>query len=100
MSFTLATWNLSPGQYLIANMMRTSSPGGISDMTVLVSHHGRIKTAGVAAYYDAAGGQVADVWADGILSASTSALPGSLHLTDIQRTGSFVMPGFIMHGTF
>lgn len=97
-SVPLATWALTPGDYLFAFMLSQAGVAGTTgSWTIMgnssVSFNGLPGDGGgnMSAYFD-----------DGIYSAATGAFPNSIHLSDINQTGASVLRQmyFQLAGTF
>jgi hypothetical protein len=91
-SVTLATWNVTPGEYMVGIM---GSVAGVGTVTLFgqssVSVIGEIGT-NVQTQY----------WGDGVYSAGTGAFPTTMHRTQLLQAGSAAMrqPYFRLIGTF
>ncbi len=97
-SYAIGTWNLTPGEYLFGIMASLNGPAG---------------TTGSMSFYGASAISIANgavlgaanpvnAFNGGIFSAGTSAPPASIHISDVNRTGSYALaqPGFRMVGSF
>lgn len=91
-----AAWNVTPGEYLFALVIASTSastnstirPFGNSAISIVAN--------------STAGANFSEYFGMGYLSAATSNVPASMHLSDIRQTGNLVgfQPYFRLVGTF
>ena len=97
-SVDLGTWNMTPGQYMLAAWLSASTSGTSGTYSVF----GR--TANTVNAIPFAGGNYSDQgWGIGIFSATfTSAMPSSVHLSNMVQSGNTVVrvPWNNFFGTF
>ena len=82
-TMSINTWNLTPGEYLIALMGSINGPAGTTGTLSLFGMTGSVAGA-------IGGGNFSQYFADGIFSAGTAAFPASIHLSAIEQTGASV----------
>lgn len=92
-SIPLATWNVAPGEYMLA-LMGSMTGAGAAAMNV----YGGSMISIVGAY---GGGNQSATFDDGLYSVMTTAFPASVHLSAINQTGASVLgqPFFRIYGT-
>ena len=98
-SMSLAAFNFTPGQYLVAFMYKLTT--GLTSGTYQAFGGRDVSVVGNE-YPNALGTGVA-YWNGGFYSASTTALPASIHVSDIASTGSndvVFVPFMTLAGTF
>lgn len=97
-SIPLATWNITPGEYLFAFML---SQAGVAGTTGSWSVFGN-SSVSINGLPGNGGGNLTAYFGQGIFSAATGAFPASIHITGINQTGASVMrqPYFQLAGTF
>lgn len=88
-SGALGTWNLSQSNYLLAILASENTAGAGNNFI-----YGEVMSG--------LGGGGGSRWGDGLYSASKTALPASIHVTDINRTMStdWFNPWLALAGTF
>jgi hypothetical protein len=94
-TMSINTWNITPGEYLMAIAGSINGPAGT---TGTLSLYG-ISTVSVVAAWG--GGNFSQYWADGIFSGGTAAFPASIHLSALLQTGStaLALPHFRLIGS-
>ena len=94
-TMSIGTWNITPGDYLMGFGIMYSSTG----TALTISHWARPS---ISLNAIPGGGNFTDFWMHGVLSASTNSMPNSIHLTNINRTGSVAqrVPYFALAGTY
>ncbi len=95
-SIPLATWNLTPGEYLFGVMASVNGPAGT---TGSFSFYGGSSLSIQAA--EGPSGNYSAYFGNGIYSAATGAFPASIHMSDVNQTGASVLaqPYFRMLAT-
>lgn len=95
-SMSLATWNVTPGEYLMAVMGSINGPSGT---TGSITMFGLSSLSMVGA--PNAAGNYSNYFADGVFSTGTGAFPASIHLSAIEQTGAHALgqPHFRLIGT-
>ena len=104
-TFAPASWNITPGEYWLANGWSASHDGGgTNNVSVSVYGQSSLPIQGVP------GGNNDVIGLNGVYSAGSGSLPNSLHLTDIvychsssnSSVVSFVyrQPHFMLYGSF
>lgn len=94
-----AAWSLSAGEYFLGLMASQSSPAGTTGSMTL---YGR---SAVSIANGALAGNAQNPinhWAGGIYSAGVSAPPATVHISDVNRTGSYALaqPAFRLLASF
>jgi hypothetical protein len=99
-SFPLGTWNISPGEYFFGVMASINGPAGTTGSLTLYGKSA-LSIADGALLAPGSGNPV-NAWAGGIYSTGISAPPASIHISDLNRTGSYALaqPGFRVLGSF
>jgi len=94
-SMTLATWNLTPGEYFIGIMGSINGPSGTTGSMTMYGNSA-VSIAGAVG-----GGNYSQYFADGIFASGTGAFPTSIHMSAINQTGSSPLgqPQFRLIGT-
>lgn len=94
-SITLASWNLTPGEYLVGIMGSINGPAGTTG-TVTMFGLSSLSIAGAIG-----GGNYSAYFADGVFSTGTGAFPSSIHMSAINQTGASPLgqPHFRLIGT-
>lgn len=97
-SIGLGTWNMTPGEYFLGVMASINGPAGTTGSMTL---YGRSAISIANGALLGAANPI-NHWAGGIFSAGTSAPPATVHISDINRTGSYALaqPGFRVLGSF
>lgn len=97
-SMALGTWNMTPGEYFLGAMVSLNGPAGTTGSMTL---YGRSAISIANGALLGAANPI-NHWAGGIFSAGTSAPPASVHISDVNRTGSYALaqPGFRVLGSF
>lgn len=97
-SYAIGTWNLTPGEYLLGVMASINGPAGTTGSMTM--YGGSAISIANGAVLGAA--NPINAWNGGIYSAGISAPPASIHISDVNRTGSYALaqPGFRVFGTF
>ncbi len=97
-SHALGTWNLIPGEYLLGVMASINGPAG-STGSMTMWGRSAISIANGAVLGAA---NPINHFGGGVFSAGTSAPPASIHISDVNRTGSYALaqPGFRVLGSF
>jgi hypothetical protein len=85
-SMALASWNLTPGEYLFAFHANNNGPAGTTGSYTFYGQSG-ISVAGVQG---AAANHTA-YWGPGLYSAATAAFPATLVRSDIAQTGALAL---------
>jgi len=94
-TMSVGTWNVTPGEYLMAIMGSINGPAGTTGSMTLYGNS-NVSNAGVIG-----GGNFSQYWGDGLFNAGTGAFPASIHLSAVNQTGAQVMgqPQFRLIGT-
>lgn len=98
-SLALGTWAITPGEYLLGVMASIDGPAG---STGSLTMYGR-SAISIANGAILGAANPVNHWADGgLFSAGTSAPPASIHISDVNRTGSYAIaqPGFRLLASF
>lgn len=97
-SIGLGTWNMTPGEYFLGVMASINGPAGTTGSMTL---YGRSAISIANGALLGAANPI-NHWAGGIFSAGTASPPATVHISDINRTGSYALaqPGFRVLGSF
>lgn len=97
-SIGLGTWNMTPGEYFLGAMVSINGPAGTTGSMTL---YGRSAISIANGALLGAANPV-NHFAGGIFSAGTASPPATVHISDVNRTGSYALaqPGFRVLGTF
>jgi roadblock/LC7 domain-containing protein len=99
-SYPVASWAFSPGEYWLAVMGSVDGPAGTTGSMTLYGRSA-ISIANGAVLAPGSANPVS-VWdAGGIFSTGTASPPASVHISDLNRTGSYALaqPGFRLVGS-
>jgi hypothetical protein len=94
-TMSIGTWNLTPGEYLMAIMGSINGPAGTTGGLTIFGNS-NVSIGGVVG-----GGNFSQYWGDGVFSAGTAAFPTSIHLSALNQTGAqdAGQPNFRLIGT-
>jgi hypothetical protein len=97
-SIGLSTWNMLPGEYFLGVMVSHDGPAGTTGSQTL---YGRSAISIANGALLGAANPI-NHWAGGIFSTGTASPPASVHISDVNRTGSYALaqPGFRVLGSF
>ncbi len=98
-SFPIGTWALTPGEYMLGVMASIDGPAGTTGSLTL---YGRSAVSMVNGAMLGAANPI-NHWADGgVFSTGTASPPASIHISDLNRTGSYAIaqPGFRVLASF
>jgi hypothetical protein len=99
-SFPLGTWNITPGEYFFGVLGSLNGPAGTTgSMTLYGKSALSIANGAVLAPGSA---NPINAWGGGIYSTGTASPPATIHISDVNRTGSYALaqPGFRVLGSF
>ncbi len=98
-SYDIGTWNMTPGEYMLGIMASVNGPSGTTGS--LTFYGGSAISIANGQAIGAAANPV-NAFAGGIFSAGTASPPASIHISDVNRTGSYALaqPGFRLVGSF
>ena len=95
--FTMSvnTWNLTPGEYLVAIMGSINGPAGTTGSLTMFGNS-QLSMAGAIG-----GGNYSNYFADGVFASGTGAFPTSIHLSAIVQSGvsALGLPHFRLIGS-
>lgn len=97
-SMGLGTWNLTAGEYFLGVLASQSSPAGTTGSMTL---YGKSAVSIANGALLGAANPI-NHWAGGIYSAGVSACPATVHISDVNRTGSYALaqPAFRLLASF
>lgn len=97
-SLALATWNITPGDYLFGVMLSQAGVAGTTGSWTLFGN----TSVSINGLPGDGGGNMTAYFNDGIYRVATGAFPASIHLSDINQTGASVMrqPWLQLAGTY
>jgi hypothetical protein len=94
-TMSIGTWNLTPGEYLMAIMGSINGPAGTTG-SMSIYGASSVSIAGVVG-----GGNFSQYWGDGVFASGTGVFPSSIHLSALTQTGAQAagQPNFRLIGT-
>jgi hypothetical protein len=95
-SVPLATWNLTPGEYMFGVMFSSASVGGGSSGAYSLYGQSAVSIVGAIG-----GGNQSHTFGDGLYSTTATSFPATIQLSQIVQTGALALqqPSFIVYGT-
>lgn len=99
-SYPIGTWAFTPGEYFLGVMASINGPAGTTGSMTMYGRSA-ISIANGAALAPGSANPVSAWDYGGIFSAGTSAPPATIHMSDLNRTGSYALaqPAFRIMGT-
>lgn len=99
-SLALGTWALTPGEYFLGAMVSIDGPAGSTGSMTL--YGGTAISIANGALLQSNSANPVNAHGPGIYSTGTASPPATIHISDVNRTGSYALaqPGFRLLGSF